>query len=339
MNIRYERRDLCLKHTFTIARGSRDIVPVVIVEVEQDGITGIGESSPSSRYGETPETVAAFLQRIDPERLRNPFTLENHFNYLKSLSPADHSARTAIDTALHDWVGKALGQPLYKLFGLDPAGAPLTSYTIGIDTPDVIAAKVKDAEEYPILKIKLGGENDEEIMETIRSITAKPVRVDANEGWKTPEEALRKIQWLQEMNVEFVEQPMPASMLVETAWVRERVALPLIADENVVSLYDVPKLRAAFDGINIKLMKCGGLTAALKMIHTAQAMKMKIMMGCMIESSVAIAAAAHVSPLLDYADLDGNILINNDPYEGITLRDGKLMLSDRPGLGIRKRGD
>lgn len=339
MRLRYEKIDLKLRHTFTIARGSRDSVPVVITELEHEGITGYGEASPISRYNESPDTVIGFLTMIDMAKFDNPFAVENINDYLLALSEKDKSARAAIDIALHDWVGKAIGQPLYKLWGLDPADTPRTSFTIGIDTPEIVAQKVREAEPYPILKIKLGGDKDHEIMETIRSITDKPIRVDANEGWKTKEEAIKKIQWLTGLNVEFVEQPMPADQLLDTAWVRERVSLPLIADENVLSLYDVPKLQGAFDGINIKLMKCGGLTTARKLIYTAQAMKMKIMMGCMIESSVAISAAAQLSPLLDYADLDGNLLISNDPYDGVSIENGKIKLSEAPGTGVRKRGE
>jgi L-Ala-D/L-Glu epimerase len=338
VKIRYDKIDLKLRHTFTIARGSRDHVTVVIVELEQDGITGYGEASPILRYNETPDTVIAFLKKLDILKFKNPFALENHYGYMHSLSEKDKAARAAVDIALHDWMGKALGQPLHKIWGLDPADSPQSSFTIGIDTPDVIAQKVKEAEAYPILKVKLGGDNDREIMETIRSITDKPIRVDANEGWKTREEALGKIEWLSGLNVEFVEQPMPADRLLDTAWIRERVSMPLIADENVLSLYDVPRLPAAFDGINIKLMKCGGLTAARKMIYTAQALKMKVMLGCMIESSVAISAAAQLSPLLDYADLDGNLLISNDPFDGVYAENGTIVLSDSPGTGVRKRG-
>ncbi|MFN3134170.1 MAG: enolase C-terminal domain-like protein, partial [Candidatus Kryptonium sp.] len=209
-------------------------------------------------------------------------------------------------------------------------------FTIGIDEPTVIERKVKEAEEYPILKVKLGLENDEEIIKTIRKVTDKPIRVDANEGWKTKEVALEKIKWLQDEGVEFVEQPMPADDLDSVTWLRDKVDIPIIADENCIRLYDVPILGKAYDGINIKLMKCTGIREAIKMINTAKAMKMKVMLGCMIESSVGITAGAQISPLVDFADLDGNLLITNDPFEGVKVENGKLILPDEPGLGIKK---
>jgi L-Ala-D/L-Glu epimerase len=338
MKVRYHPFDLELTHTFTIARGSRDVQPVVFVELEHEGITGYGESSPIARYDENIDTVIGYLKKVDPEKLTDPFLMERNVHYLESLSSKDYSARTAIDIALHDWVGKALGIPLYKLWGLSPDDTPITSFTIGIDKPDVLEKKVREADHYPILKIKLGGDNDEEIMRTIRSVTDRVLRVDANEGWTISEIALEKILWLQREGVEFVEQPMPADRLLDTAWLRERTSIPVIADENVVSMYDVPKLRGAFDGINIKLMKCGGLHTALKMIYTARSMRMKVMLGCMIESSVAVSAAAQLSPLLDYADLDGNLLIKNDPFEGVKVDEGRLVLPDGPGIGVTKKG-
>lgn len=338
MKLRYEKFDLQLKHTFTIARGSRDVHTVVLVELEHDGITGYGEASPLLRYDETADSVITFLKKVNPEKIANPFHMERNIQYIESLSEKDSSARAALDIALHDWTGKALGVPLYKLWGLSPDDAPVTSFTIGIDTPDILKKKIHEAEEYPLLKIKLGGNNDEEIMNTIRSVTDKVVRVDANEGWTSRDDALEKTLWLQGNNVEFVEQPMPSAQLQDMQWLREQASVPMIADENVVSRYDVPILAKAFDGINIKLMKCGGLNAALKMIYTARSMKMKVMLGCMVESSIAVSAAAQLSPLLDYADLDGNLLIKNDPFEGVKVREGRLILPDKPGIGVSKIG-
>jgi L-Ala-D/L-Glu epimerase len=339
MKLRYHPFELKLRHTFTIARGSRDTNQIVFVELEHDGITGYGEAAPAMRYGESTDSVIEFIKKVDLEKISNPFHIERNVRYLESLSQKDYSARTAIDTAMYDWVGKALDVPLHKLWGLSAEDTPKTSFTIGIDRPDVLKQKIREAEQYPLLKIKLGGENDEEIMKTVRSVTEKVLRVDANEGWKLREIALEKILWLQSQGVEFIEQPMPADQLLDTAWVRERVSIPLIADENVVTMYDVPKLRGAFDGINIKLMKCGGLHNALKMIYTAKSMNMKVMMGCMVESSVAISAAAQLSPLLDYADLDGNLLITNDPFMGVTVREGQIYLQDKPGIGVTSKGD
>ena len=339
MKLAYSRFDLKLKHLFTISRSSRNDSPVIIVEIEHDGVVGFGEAAPSGRYGESVETVEAFLAKLDLRRFEDPFQLESILDYVDGVAENGSSAKAAIDIALHDWIGKRIGLPLHTYWGLDKQKTPLTSFTIGIDKPQVIEQKVREAEEYPILKIKLGGINDEEILRTVRRVTNKTLRVDANEGWKTKETALEKIKWLEQEGVEFVEQPMPAADLAGTAWVRERVNLPLIADENSMRLHDVPRLQGVFDGINIKLMKCTGLREALKMVHAARACGLKIMTGCMIESSVGISAAAQFSPLIDYADLDGNVLTSNDPFDGVKIIEGKLILPDRPGIGVVKRSD
>jgi len=337
MHLSFERVDLKLRHTFRISRGAEDVAQVVIAKLEHDGIHGFGEASPSSRYGETIDTVLSFLERVELGDFGDPFELEQTTAHLDDLALGDAAAKAAVDIALHDWVGRKLGLPLYKLWGLSKSKAPLTSFTIGIDSPDVITQKVAEAESYPILKVKLGTDHDKDIIAAVRRATKKRIRVDANEGWKTKELALERIKWLEQEGVEFVEQPMPASDLAGCTWLRERVNLPLIADENCVRLHDVPRLRDAFDGINIKLMKCGGLREAMRMIHTAKALGMKTMLGCMIESSIAITAAAHLSPLVDYADLDGNLLITNDPFEGVKVKEGKIVLSDEPGLGVIPR--
>ncbi len=337
MKISFSYFDLKLLHTFTISRSSKNVEPCVIVELEHDGIIGYGEAAPSERYGETAETVMQFLRNIKLQQFDEPFQLDEILSYVNSLAEGNTSAKAAIDIALHDWIGKKLNNPLWKLWGLNKEKTPLTSFTIGIDSLDVIEKKVREAEPYPILKVKVGIPNDEEIIKTIRKVTNKVIRVDANEGWKIKEQARDKILWLEEQGVEFIEQPMPASQIDDTAWLREQVNIPIIADENVVNLHDIPKLYGAFDGINIKLMKCTGLREAMRMIHTAKAANMKVMLGCMIESSVAISAAAQLSPLVDYADLDGNILISNDPFTGVKVIGGKLVLNDLPGLGVKSK--
>lgn len=334
MKLTARRYDLVLRHPFTIARGTSSVDPVMLVEVEHDGIVGLGEAAPSGRYGESIDTVERYLATLDLSRWDDPFMLEEILAAVDAHAPGNPAAKAAVDLALHDWVGKKLGIPLHRLWGLDASKAPVTSFTIGIDTPDKIKKKVEEAEPYPLLKIKLGSDHDREIMKAIRSVTKKTVRVDANEGWKSKELALERIEWLAGEGVEFVEQPMPAADLAGIAWVRERSPLPLIADENCVRVKDIPPLRGVFDGINIKLMKCTGLREAMAMIRTAKACGMKVMMGCMIETSIAITAGAHLSPLLDYADLDGNILTTNDPYRGALVRDGRLVLPDGPGLGV-----
>lgn len=338
MKLKYYQYDLQLKHTFTIARSSRDLNSVVLVEIEHEGIVGYGEASPSNRYGENAETVKNFLSRIDFSRFEDPFQLEAIIGYVDLIAEGNSSAKAAIDIALHDWIGKKVNLPLYKYWGLDRGKLLKTSFTIGIDKPEVIEQKVREAEEYSILKIKLGLENDKEILDAVRRVTQKTIRVDANEGWKTKEIALEKIKWLQDEGVELVEQPLSASDLEGTKWLKERVSIPIIADENCVRLHHVPGLKDVFDGINIKLMKCAGLREAQRMIHTAQACNLKIMMGCMIESSIAISAAAQLFPLIDFADLDGHVLTTNDPFDGILIEDGNIILRDRPGIGVIRRG-
>ncbi|MGC8653328.1 MAG: dipeptide epimerase [Candidatus Kryptoniota bacterium] len=334
MKLDYWKYNLKLKHTFTISRSSRTEVPVILVKFEKDGIIAYGESSPNARYNETPESVIAFLEKIDVNKLSDPFKIEDINEYLDSISPGNQSAKAAVDIALHDWIGKKLGIPLYRFFGANKEKVPLSTFTIGIDTIDIIKQKVKEAAAYPILKIKVGLSNDEEIIRAVRSVTDRPLRVDANEGWKSKEEALEKINWLASQNVQFIEQPMPASQIEDIRWLHERVKIPIIADESIESLYDIATVATAYDGINIKLQKNGGLLKARKLIYAARAHRMKIMLGCMIETSVGITAATQLSPLVDWNDLDGNVLTSNDPFRGAINENGKLVLNDNPGLGV-----
>jgi L-alanine-DL-glutamate epimerase-like enolase superfamily enzyme len=334
MKLDYRRYDLKLLHPFTISRSSRDTVPVVIIEFEKDGITAFGEASPNARYGETADSVQDFLSRIDVTNLSDPFQLERIGDYLDFLAPGNSSAKCAVDIAMHDWICKKRDIPLYRFYGADRDKAPVSSFTVGIDEPDMIVRKVEEASNYPVLKIKLGSANDEEIIKAVRSVTNKPLRVDANEGWKSKEDALASIHWLSTQNVEFVEQPMPAGQIDDARWLRGKVKLPIIADE-ALSQHSVAELSTAYDGINIKLQKNGGLLKARKLVREARETGMKVMLGCMIETSVGIAAAAHFSPLVDWADLDGNRLISNDPFTGVPNEDGELVLSDEPGLGVR----
>lgn len=333
--IEVKKRQLKLAHTWTISRNSSEYKDNVFVKIEKDGITGYGEAAPNVRYGEDWEKTTDRINRAKP-------IFENsdlwHFvdikNELDSTITDQSCAKCALDIAMMDWIGKKLNTPLYKLWGLDKSKTPLTTFSIGIDTPKVIKQKVKEAEIYPRLKIKVGKENDEEVINAVRSVTDKPLVVDANEGWKSKEVALEKIKWLISEGVEFIEQPLPSTMIKETRWLRDRIDIPIIADEAVKNAKDIPLLSTAYDGINIKLMKSGGLQEALRMIQMAKALNMKIMLGCMIESSIAITAAAHLSPFADYADLDGNLLLAEDPFEGVKVEKGKLILNDKPGLGI-----
>ncbi len=335
MKLRCKPYTLNLRHPFTIARGSRTQQANVLVEIEDGSDIGYGEAAPSGRYGEDQESVLKFLGRVDLVAFKDPFQLEDILSFVDVLAPGNESAKAAIDIALHDLIGKKLKIPLWKLWGLNPDKTPVTSFTIGIDTPEIIEEKIREAQEFPVLKVKVGVPEDEEIIRTIRKFTDKPLRVDANEGWKSKELARDKILWLENQGVELVEQPLPAQDIEGIAWLRNHIHVPIIADESIRTLHDLPELRGVYDGINIKLMKCGGVRQALKMIHAARAMSLKIMLGCMIESSVAIAAAAHISPLVDYADLDGNLLITNEPFTGLKQTSGKIILPTEPGLGIK----
>ncbi|OQX83877.1 MAG: dipeptide epimerase, partial [Candidatus Latescibacteria bacterium 4484_7] len=310
MKLEYRKIKLKLRHTFRIARSADDFRYSVITRLKIHDIEGFGEATPSERYGQSVESVEEALSRIKPRHLKSVDYIEDSLEELSSILGDQRAALAAIDLALFDILGKRVNTPLYTLLGLNPAKTPVTSYTIGIDTAEVIKEKVLEAKRFPVLKIKMGLENDYEIMETIRKVTDKPVRIDANEGW-SKEEAYEKIKWLEDKGVQFIEQPLPADRIEDTRWLKERVKLPLFADESVQTSSDIPGLIGAFDGINIKLMKSGGIREALRMIHTARACGMKIMLGCMIESSIGITAAAHLSPLVDYADLDGNLLITN----------------------------
>lgn len=329
------RKRLMLTHTWTISRNSSDFKDNVFVRVERDGVVGWGEAAPNVRYGQSVEQTEADLRKA-----RSLVEAGDWLKYVdlrrqwERALPGQVCAHAALDMAILDWVGGKLNAPLYRLLGLDAGKAPVTTFSIGIDTPEIIKEKVKEASEFPVLKIKVGRDNDAEILAAVRDATDKPLRVDANEGWKTKEQALEKIRWLQGLGVELIEQPLPAAMIEETAWLRERAEIPILADEAVQTASDIPRLAGAYDGINIKLMKSGGIQEAIRMIHVARAMGMKIMLGCMIESSVAISAAAHLSPMVDWADLDGNLLISNDPFTGVGVERGRLILNDRPGLGI-----
>lgn len=332
--IEVKTKRLFLKHTWTISRNSSDYKDNVFVKIEKDGVVGYGEAAPNVRYGEDNKKTTDRINSV--KKLILDYDLWQFAELKEEIFKAitdQNCARCALDIAIMDWVGKKLNVPLYKFFGANKNKTPLTSFSIGIDTPEIIKQKVLEAEKYKILKIKVGKENDAEIMNTVRSVTDKPIRVDANEGWKKKEIALEKAKWLKDMGVEFIEQPMPSNMIEETKWLRDRIDMPLVADEAVKTASDIPMLAQAYDGINIKLMKAGGVQEAMRMIHLAKAMNMKIMLGCMIESSIAITAAAHLSPFVDWADLDGNLLIRDDPFQGVTVAKGKLMLNDEVGLG------
>lgn len=336
LTLRFRPYNLALTHTFTVAEMSRNTTPVVLTELEYDGLTGYGEASMPPYLGESHETVLRFLNKVDMEQFTDPFRMDEILEYIDSVDTGNRAAKASVDIALHDLVGKMVNQPLYRLWGLSPEKAPVTSFTIGIDKPEVVVAKTKEAARFKVLKVKLGRGNDKEMINTVRSVTDVPIYVDVNQGWKDKYMALDMIHWLKEQGVIFVEQPMPANQMDDMAWLTQHSPLPTLADEAFHRLPDVVKFKDVYSGINIKLMKSTGLREAHKMITVARAMDMKILMGCMTETSCAVSAAAQLSPLVDWADLDGNLLINNDVYEGVKVIDGKLTLNDWPGIGIRK---
>jgi len=326
---------LNLRHTWTTTMSSSEFRETLHLRFRSQGTTGHGEGAPIVRYKESARTaqkavqsVAEYLKTADPWRFSK--VLGEVFRRIDS----EWAAKAAIDIALMDWVGQKLGVPLYRYFGLDPRDAPVTTFSIGMDTPEVVRRKILEAEQFPVLKVKVGLDSDEEMLASVRAATRKPLRVDANEGWKSREEAVRKINWLESQGVEFIEQPMPASMIDDIRWVRSKVHIPIIADEACLHPRDIPELATAYDGVNVKIDKCGGMLEAFRMIQIARSLGLKVMLGCMVSSSVAVTAAAHLSPLADYADLDGNLLISNDPYTGVLVEKGKLILPSRPGLGL-----
>ena len=335
MKMRFFPYELKLKHVFTVASYSRTTTPDVQGEIEYEGVTGYGEASMPPYLGQTVDTVMAFLRKVDLEQFSDPFGLEDILAYVDSLSPGDTAAKAAVDIALHDLVGKLLGAPWYKIWGLNKEKTPSTTFTIGIDTPDVVRGKTREvAGQFNILKVKLGRDNDKEMIRTIRSVSALPIAVDANQGWSDRQYALDMIHWLKEQGIVMIEQPMPKEQLDDIAWITQQSPLPVFADESLQRLNDVTALKGAFTGINIKLMKCTGMREAWKMVTLARALDMKVMVGCMTETSCAVSAAAQLSPVVDFADLDGNLLISNDRFKGMEVINGKITLNDLPGIGV-----
>jgi L-alanine-DL-glutamate epimerase-like enolase superfamily enzyme len=321
-----EPLDLALKHTFTIARSSESVARTAVVRLRWNDIEALGESAPSERYHESVESVIAGLRALDPGD--DPYALER---LLTGMPPAQ---MCGLDIALHDAIGKDLDRPLWRLLGLDPARTPRTSFTIGLAEIGETLDKVREVGTHPIIKIKLGGGADIETIEAIRAIYTGTIRVDANEAW-TPEQAVKNLNALAAFEIEFCEQPIPAGSPEKLRWIRERSPIPIVTDEDSRDAGDLPALYGCVDGINVKLVKCGGIRGALRMIHTARALGFKIMLGCMIETQILTAAAAHLSPLVDWADLDGPFLTADDPFTGVTYAGGKIVLPDGPGLGVR----
>jgi L-alanine-DL-glutamate epimerase-like enolase superfamily enzyme len=329
---------LNLRHTWTTTMSSSEYRETLQLRYSKNGIEGYGEGAPIIRYKETPESARKAIESIaDKITAGDPFAYRKMLEEVRqALGPGQHAALAAVDIAVFDWIGKKLGVPLYKFFGLDPADAPVTDFSIGIDNPAITRQKTQEAADFPVLKVKVGLKTDEPTIEAVRSVTKKPIRVDANEGWTDKEEAIRKINWLESQGIEYVEQPMPAHMLEETRYVRSKVHLPIYADEACTDVHMIPQLAEAYDGINVKLDKSGGMLEALRWIEVARSLDLKVMLGCMVSSSCTITAAAHISPLVDHADLDGGLLVSNDPWRGVRVDKGKLLLPTGPGLGLTR---
>ena len=340
LTFRFHPYTLQLKHVFTVATMSRTTTPVMLTEIDYEGITGYGEASMPPYLGESHETANAFLGKVDLTMYEDPFNMEAILAHIDTIAPGNPAAKASVDIALHDLVGKLMNQPWHRIWGLDKSRAPITSFTIGIDTADVVREKTKEAEGFKILKVKLGKDNDREMIETIRSMTDVPLTADPNQGWKDKQYALDMAHWLKEKGVLYLEQPMAKDRLDDLAWISEHSPLPILGDEGIQRIPDLIKAheRGTYTGVVIKLMKTTGMREAHTMIMLARAFGMKTLFGCMTETSCAISAAAQLSPLVDWADLDGNLLISNDLFDGVKVVDGKLELNESPGIGIRKLG-
>ncbi|MCF8336124.1 MAG: dipeptide epimerase [Bacteroidales bacterium] len=340
MELTYQEYELQLKHVFTIAKNSRTTTPDMQVRIHYNGYTGYGEAAMPPYYPENPESAKKFYEQLDLAQFKDPFEMEKILDYVDHVAPGNNFAKASIDIALHDLVGKLMGYPWYQIWGYDKTKTPSTSFTIGIDEPKTVKKKTREADRFNVLKVKLGGGNDKEMIHSVRSVAPeKPLYVDVNGGWKDKHEALDMIHWLKEKGIVFVEQPMPKDQTDDIAWLTENSPLPTIADESIQRISSVMDAYKVYDGINIKLMKCTGMREAHKMLNLARSLGMKVLMGCMVASSCSVTAAAQLSPAIDWADLDGNLLISNDPYEGVKVVDGKLILPERPGIGIRKIRD
>ena len=334
MQLSFRPYELQLRHAFNLARSQRTTTPGVQVQITLDGITGYGEASMPPYLGENVESVTTFLSKLDLAQFKDPFRLEDIHEYMESVAPNNRAAKASVDIALHDLTGKIMGQPWYKIWGLNPDRTPNTSFTISYDAdPAEMQRKIEETSPYKVVKVKMGLDHDKEIVEALRRHTDVPICVDANQGWNDREKALEMCHWLAERNCMFVEQPMDKASIDDTAWLRERSPLPIIADEFLQRLPDVSRAAGAYDGINIKLMKSTGMHEAYQMATLARAMGMKVMLGCMTETRCAISAAAQLSPMVDWADLDGNLLIANDIFDGAKIVDGKVIIPDRPGIG------
>jgi L-alanine-DL-glutamate epimerase-like enolase superfamily enzyme len=336
MTLSWTPYDLQLNHTFTISGFSRTTTPVVLVKIDYDGLEGYGEASLPPYLGETQASVIEFLKKVDLSAFTPSRDMEEVIAYLDGIAEGNTAAKAAVDIALHDLAGKIEGASWYKIYGLDKYNVPDTTFTIGIDTDEVVREKTREAlGRFNILKVKVGGPDDKRMIEAIRSETDLPLAVDANQGWKDRQQALDMIFWLKEKGIVMVEQPMPKYDLDNIARLTEESPLPVFADESIQRLSDVERMKGVFSGINIKLMKCTGMHEAWKMRQLAQSLGMKVMIGCMTETSCAISAASQLYSGMDFADLDGALLIGNDCFDGAKLENGKIIPNDQPGIGVK----
>jgi L-alanine-DL-glutamate epimerase-like enolase superfamily enzyme len=340
MQIEVESIALETIYPFRIARGEKQRCETFIFHVDYEGVRGVGEACPQVYYGETGDTVLEAVSRLGKDIPGEPRALRDSLasGDLRAKLKGDASVRAAIDVALWDIEGKIEGKPCYRLFDLDPSATPITSFTIGFDRPEVVDAKLDEAKPFPVLKMKMGIPGDLALLDRAIRRTGKKIRVDANEGWDL-DTALMVSKELAARGIEFMEQPLPHHKREDLATLKLLSPLPVILDESIVNPEDVDRSKSQGHGINIKLMKCGGMTPALELIKEARRAGMSVMLGCMVESSVGVTAAAHLSPMADYADLDGNLLIKNDPYDGVKVEGGKLVLPDGPGLGVVRQGE
>lgn len=328
--------NLQLKYPFTIAGYSRTTTPVVLTKIRFDGFCGYGEASLPQYLGATQETVMNFLKKVNLKQFADPTKIVEILEYVDSIEEGNTAAKAAIDIALHDLVGKIMGKPYFQILGLEKESTPLSTYTIGIDTDEIVRKKTEEvAKDFKILKVKLGGDDDKRMIEIIRSVTDLPIAIDANQGWKDRNEALDLICWLKEKGVVLIEQPMEKTDLENNAWLTQHSPIPIYADESVQRLSDMHRLKGVFSGINIKLMKCTGMNEAWKMIQLAPTLGLDVMLGCMTETSCAISAASQLSPAVKFADLDGALLITNDCFDGAKIREGKIELNNLNGIGVQ----
>lgn len=339
MKLTYTPYTLMLKHQFTLASSSRRTTPVVISRIELDGFVGYGEASLPPYLGETQDSVIAFLEKVNLSGFDFSHGLAEIIEYINEIEPGNSAAKACLDIALHDLYGQFTGKPWYRMWRLNPEDAPKSSFTIGIDTPEVIRTKIKEADPFGFIKIKLGAGNDKEMIETIKALTDKPIYADVNQGWTDKYYALDMANWCLEHGVVFLEQPMPVAAVDDMAWLKANTQMPLIADESFQHMHDLDSVNGLFDGVNLKLMKCGGMREAYNIMQRCKKYDLKVLLGCMTETSCAISAAAQLAAMANWVDLDGNMLITNDCFKGAQLIDGKVIPLNKPGIGVMPIND